>query len=85
MIFSKPPINGGFVVQVNTAWFKKYKWRRFLETRRLNEYPKGRSLTSLFLLILIQNLYLASINLNDYGAKIQTHLVKVIWGSLIGK
>jgi hypothetical protein len=30
-------------------------------------------------------LYLASINLNDYGAKVQTRLIKIIWGSLIGK
>jgi hypothetical protein len=35
--------------------------------------------------LLPQNSYLASINLNDYGAKVQTHLIKIIWRSLIGK
>lgn len=35
--------------------------------------------------LLPQNSYLASINLKNYGAKVQTRLVKVIRGSLIGK
>jgi len=29
MIFSKHPINGCFVLQVNTVWFKKFKWYKF--------------------------------------------------------
>jgi hypothetical protein len=30
-------------------------------------------------------LYLASINLSNYAAKVQTRLIEIIWGSFIGK